>query len=85
MTTQGKVVAIALSALAVAVVAPKVGPDASLAGSAQRTYLVQPGDTLWTIADRFYRGDERASVWKIEQANHLSSASVTPGQKLVLP
>ena len=32
-----------------------------------------------------YGGDPRDGVWKLEQPNHLHSATITPGQKLVLP
>lgn len=85
MTIQGKFAALALSALALAVVAPKVGPHASLAGSSARVYTVKPSDTLWAIANRFYQGDPRAGIWRIEQRNHLSSSDVSPGQTLVLP
>jgi LysM repeat protein len=56
--------------------------DAS--GPAQR-YTVRAGDTLWAIAAARYAGDPRAAVWKIEQRNHLSGASIAPGQVLVLP
>jgi LysM repeat protein len=51
----------------------------------ERTYVVKPTDTLWTIAARSYAGDVREGVWKLEQRNHLGSATITPGQKLVLP
>jgi LysM repeat protein len=42
-------------------------------------------DTLWSIAARSGAGDVREAVWKLEQRNHLSSAAIRPGQKLVLP
>ena len=54
------------------------------AGRAQ-VYVVQPGDTLWSIASARYAGDPREGVWKIEHRNHLASATVWPGEKLVLP
>jgi nucleoid-associated protein YgaU len=49
------------------------------------TYLVQPYDTLWTIASAHYGGDVRGAVWQIEHANHLGGTAIRPGQKLVLP
>jgi nucleoid-associated protein YgaU len=49
------------------------------------TYLVQPYDTLWTIADAHYGGDVRDAVWQIERANRLGGTAIRPGQKLVLP
>ena len=51
----------------------------------ERTYVVKPTDTLWSIAARSYGGDAREGVWKLEQRNHLVSATIRPGQKLVLP
>jgi LysM repeat protein len=51
----------------------------------ERTYVVKPSDTLWTIAQRTYAGDVREGVWKLERRNHLRSATLVPGQKLVLP
>jgi LysM repeat protein len=51
----------------------------------ERSYMVKPSDTLWTIAQRTYAGDVREGVWKLERRNHLRSATLVPGQKLVLP
>jgi LysM repeat protein len=51
----------------------------------KRTYVVRPGDTLWTVAERTYAGDPREGVWKLEQRNHLGGATIVPGEKLVLP
>jgi len=43
------------------------------------TYVVQPGDTISTIADMF-----DISVDTIKQANRLSSNNISPGQSLVI-
>ena len=51
----------------------------------ERATVVKPGDTLWSIAARSYPGDVREGVWKLEQRNHLASATIRPGQRLVLP
>jgi LysM repeat protein len=51
----------------------------------ERTYVVKPADTLWSIAERSYAGDAREGVWKLEQRNHLASSTLTPGQVIVLP
>jgi LysM repeat protein len=51
----------------------------------ERTIVVRPGDTLWAIAARSYAGDVRQGVWRLEQRNHLGSATILPGQHLVLP
>ncbi len=50
-----------------------------------RAYVVRPGDTLWTIAERTYAGDPREGVWLLERRNRLDSATISPGEKLVLP
>jgi LysM repeat protein len=51
----------------------------------ERTYVVRPADTLWSIAVRTYAGDPRQGVWELEQRNHLSSTTLTPGERIVLP
>ena len=48
-------------------------------------YRVRAGDTLWGIASTRYAGDPREGVWNIQRRNHLRSASIAPGQVLVLP
>jgi nucleoid-associated protein YgaU len=49
------------------------------------TYRVQAYDTLWTIAATHYHGDVRDAVWQIQHANQLGSASIHPGEVIVLP
>ena len=51
----------------------------------KRTYVVQPGDTLWSVAEHTYSGDPRQGVWEIERRNHLEGATIVPGEKLVVP
>jgi LysM repeat protein len=51
----------------------------------KRVYVVHGGDTLWSIAASNYAGDPREGVWEIQQRNHLGSATITPGERLVLP
>ncbi len=47
-------------------------------------YIVQPGDTLWSIASRVYpHGDPRALVSTLSA--QVGSAVVVPGEHLVLP
>ncbi|HEY5057768.1 MAG TPA: LysM peptidoglycan-binding domain-containing protein [Gaiellaceae bacterium] len=71
---------VALTALAVGIVA-----RTSHGAGPERSYVVRPADTLWSIAARTYGGDPRQGVWELEQRNHLRSATLRPGQKLVLP
>jgi LysM repeat protein len=74
-----------LIVLAVAALAVGLAARSSHGAGPERTYVVQPTDTLWAIAARSYAGDVREGVWKLEQRNHLRSATLTPGQVLVLP
>ena len=51
-----------------------------------RTVVVQPGDTLWSIATEHYPADDvRARVDDIEQANGLRGPAIQVGQTLRLP
>jgi len=74
-----------LIVLAVAALAVGLAARSSHGAGPERTYVVQPTDTLWAIAARSYAGDVREGVWKLEQRNHLRSATLTPGQVLLLP
>ncbi len=59
------------------------GSEGAGAGEA---YRVQPGDTLWSIAEERYRGDPREAVWRLREVNGLSGTSgLQPGQVLRLP
>lgn len=51
----------------------------------EHRYVVKPTDTLWSIAARSYGGDVREGVWKLQQRNRLGSATIVPGEVLVLP
>tara|TARA_B100001250_G_C19748586_1_gene766580 strand:- start:51 stop:1379 length:1329 start_codon:yes stop_codon:yes gene_type:complete len=44
-------------------------------------YVVQPGDTLWDIAQKH----EGLSVWKIKSLNNLEDDKLKPGTKIILP
>jgi len=60
------------------------GGDLRLAGVT--SVVVQPGDTLWSIAaPAAGDGDVRAEVAAIRRLNGLSSARLVPGQTLQLP
>lgn len=64
-----------------------VGVRVAGAASPGQQYAVKSGDTLWSIAEHTYgeSHDLRAVVFQIEQANHLPSADLRPGEELVLP
>ena len=54
------------------------------ASQPERTYVVKPYDTLWSIASKGY-ADPRQGIWEIKQRNGLRSATIVPGQVIVLP
>ena len=51
----------------------------------ERIYVVRPGDTLWSVALRTHGDDVRKGVWELRRRNHLSVATIVPGQRLVVP
>ena len=54
------------------------------ASGPERRYVVQPNDTLWSIAARGY-ADPREGVWELRERNGLDGATIVTGQVLVLP
>ena len=46
----------------------------------EKTYLVQPGDSLWEISKKY----EGLSVARIKQLNNLRNNDIKPGQKLII-
>ena len=51
------------------------------------SYEIQPGDTLWTIADQFMGPDFTSKsdfISNIKSMNHLSSDSITAGSYLII-
>jgi len=74
-------------AIVVLIAALAVGLAARPSGSAGKPvrYVVQPTDTLWSIAARSYPGDPREGIWKLQKRNHLTGTTLVPGQRLLLP
>lgn len=63
-----------------------VGSGSGLRLAGETSVVVQPGDTLWSIASPVAAGgDVRAVVREIRELNGLSSARLVPGQTLQLP
>lgn len=89
LTRRGRLALVVLPA-AVGVAAALVSVTAPLAQAqptrSDRTVVVGTGDTLWSIAERVApSSDPRDVVAVLEHANHLSSATIQAGQRLVLP
>jgi len=68
-----------------AVAALLLVPSRSSGAGHLRSHVVQPGDTVWSIALARYEGDPRAHVGAIARANDLEGAVIRVGQQLVLP
>jgi LysM repeat protein len=51
----------------------------------EHRYVVQPRDTLWSIAAHTYAGDPRQGIWELQRRNGLEGTTIAPGQVLVLP
>lgn len=54
------------------------------ASGPERRYVVQPYDTLWSIASAG-SADPREGVWEIRERNGLEGTTIVPGQVLLLP
>jgi LysM repeat protein len=67
------------------VLALLVLPGISSGAHPPRTHVVQPGETLWSIAGDAYGGDAQSHVEAIASASHLDSSLIVPGEHLVLP
>ncbi len=93
ITRRGRLVLLALVAV-LAFVLVSLEQVAASAGSADggastpvsSTWVVQPGETLWVIAERVNpQTDPRETVARIVAMNDLSSSSVQAGQELQIP
>jgi LysM domain len=91
LTRRGRLVLAVVATLVVAglvgagaTAAQASGPAAAHSGDSR--VFVQPGDTLWSIAQRTDPGaDPQSVVAGILRANHLPTSSVTVGQRLWVP
>lgn len=88
LTRRGRVLIVLLALGLLLIVGFAVGrvssSHAATAGTV--TTVVQPGETLWSIAARVApERDTRVVISQIRAVNHLSNASVQVGQRLVLP
>jgi nucleoid-associated protein YgaU len=91
LTRRGRLVLVALvAALAFALIS--LGQVAAQAGDgsgdavSSTTWVVQPGETLWVIAERVDPGtDPRETVARIVAMNDLPGSSVLVGQELQVP
>ncbi|HEY5134215.1 MAG TPA: LysM peptidoglycan-binding domain-containing protein [Candidatus Nanopelagicales bacterium] len=86
-----RTVVVALALLIALVVSTAGHASTSQAGTgravaATTTVVVQPGQTLWTVARGLSAdADLRETVARIQELNGLASSSVRPGQQLIVP
>jgi Tfp pilus assembly protein FimV len=67
-------------------VAHAVGVAGPTEAERPRTYVVRPGDTLWSIARRSApSADPRLVVDAIASVNEVDPGALVPGQQLQLP
>jgi LysM repeat protein len=67
-------------------VANAVGVGGGADARSARTYVVRPGDTLWSIARRSSPSvDPRLVVGAITSANGVDPGALVPGQELSIP
>lgn len=64
--------------------ADRGGDPASASTIGRATYVVQPGDTLWAVAQRVYPGDDLAAYVDVLVSLN-GGASIQAGQQLLLP
>jgi len=84
MRPLGRLAAVMLLAVSVSLGLALVAHGGTAAQDA--TVVVQPGDTLWSIAAQQYPTDDvRARVDGIERANGLKSPVIEAGEVLKLP
>lgn len=62
----------------------EAGPSSST--EAASTWVVQPGETLWAIAEKVAPGaDPRETVARIESMNDLTGSAVVAGSEIFVP
>ena len=91
LTRRGRVVLGLVSAAVAFVALAATGPQADAAdvtsgGPATATIVVQPGDSVWSIAKSLDpAADPRALMARIRDLNALSDGVVVAGQALIVP
>jgi len=59
--------------------------QALLAPTSPQVIVVQAGDTLPHLAQRYYGDHTRTGVKRIQRANHLTGLAIQSGQSLTIP
>ncbi len=81
--------ALAFAGLSAVIAAPMLSQARFYAAPPVRfaTVTVTPGESLWSIADRYTPadGNTQDTVDRILSANHLASGTIVPGEHLRIP
>ena len=91
ITRRGRLVLLVLAVglLLAAISMGRTGSQAATAvenGPSLQQTTVQPGETLWSVAQRIApKNDPREIVAQIRRINHLPSSGLQVGQQLLLP
>ncbi|GAA1855223.1 hypothetical protein GCM10009687_22610 [Asanoa iriomotensis] len=88
LTRRGRLVLVVLFLLVVGGLAAVLSPASRAADPAgpPAIAVVQPGDTLWSVAARHRPSNSPFEVIaEIRRLNHLDSFTIFAGQKLILP
>lgn len=58
----------------------------ALGSDEEQIVIIQPGDTLWSIASEYYKGESIGeAIYHIKKTNHLQSSNLQVGAELRLP
>lgn len=78
---------VALAAgLLVGLVHPSFFGGVAGAASPPVTHVVAPGETLWSLAEHYAPSkDPRSYIYDLQQRNQLGTATIYPGESLILP
>lgn len=87
LTRRGRVVVLALCLVLAGLVAALAASTSRAAPSgAPPVAVVQPGDTLWSVAARHLpSNDPYGVIEEIRHLNDLTGNTIHPGQELILP
>lgn len=89
LTRRGRLVVVGFALALVAslsIFGRGVGAAEAADPAANRVVVVQPGETLWSIArDLDPSADPRSVIEEIKAVNHLKGQVVLPGQALTVP
>jgi LysM repeat protein len=88
LTRRGRLVLLALLIVLVGSLTAAVALPSQAAAPAgpARVVVVQPGDSLWTVAQRYRPGaDPVRAMDELARANGLTGSTLQPGEELTLP